>query len=411
MPGQAPDTAVFGAELRRRRIAAGLTLSALATRLHYSKGYLSKIESGIKPAGPDLARRCDTALGAGGELAALYQGHAQPARRDVLIAGAATIFASQIPEISKISPMNAAAVAGAGSTAAGFADLLVDLRAMGQNRPPGMVLPTLIIQAHTLSALADNAPAAARDRLLLVYSRYAEYIGWMYQENDDEPAMSAWTDAAVAAATQAGDQELAAYAFVRRANVAMYRGQGAATVELARRAAALMPQDTPGALRVRTLAHEREAQGHALLLRRSDSLRAIDQAQAAAVRGRTEGMQLGPSTVGSSADLVSGWALYDLGQAEEAVPVLQRHLGKVPAPARRARARVSARLALAHTAVGDVDAACRVTEETLADARFVDSATLRHDLKRLSSSLARFRSRPEVQDLLPRLTQEWRPAV
>ncbi|MFD0488329.1 helix-turn-helix domain-containing protein [Saccharopolyspora spinosporotrichia] len=56
---------LFGAELRRLRIAAGMALSELARRVHYSKGYLSKVETGLKPAQPDLARRCDAALDAG----------------------------------------------------------------------------------------------------------------------------------------------------------------------------------------------------------------------------------------------------------------------------------------------------------------------------------------------------------
>ncbi|MGF1432079.1 helix-turn-helix domain-containing protein [Kitasatospora sp. LaBMicrA B282] len=61
----APD---FGSELRRLRTERGLSLSALSRQLHYSKGYLSKIENGSKPAGSDLARRCDRLLDAGGAL-------------------------------------------------------------------------------------------------------------------------------------------------------------------------------------------------------------------------------------------------------------------------------------------------------------------------------------------------------
>ncbi|MFG2296128.1 helix-turn-helix domain-containing protein [Streptomyces sp. NPDC048603] len=61
----------FGAALRRARVERGLSLAALARLVHYSKGYLSKIENGGKPATPDLARRCDAVLGAGGALAAL----------------------------------------------------------------------------------------------------------------------------------------------------------------------------------------------------------------------------------------------------------------------------------------------------------------------------------------------------
>src|SRR5262249_50425917 len=61
----------FGAELRRRREAAGLSLAALARLVHYSKSHLGKVETGVKRPGADLARRCDSALACGGSLAAL----------------------------------------------------------------------------------------------------------------------------------------------------------------------------------------------------------------------------------------------------------------------------------------------------------------------------------------------------
>jgi transcriptional regulator with XRE-family HTH domain len=55
----------FGEELRKRRMDAGLSLSALAVAVHFSKPHLSKVERGLKSAGRDLARLCDGALEAG----------------------------------------------------------------------------------------------------------------------------------------------------------------------------------------------------------------------------------------------------------------------------------------------------------------------------------------------------------
>ena len=73
--GGAPGTGGgFGAALRRVRAERGLSLSALARLVHYSKGYLSKIETGGKPPTADLARRCDEALRAGGALSRLVPG-------------------------------------------------------------------------------------------------------------------------------------------------------------------------------------------------------------------------------------------------------------------------------------------------------------------------------------------------
>ncbi|MFD0516362.1 helix-turn-helix domain-containing protein [Streptomyces aureus] len=61
----------FGEELRERRLGAGLSLTALSAVVHYSKAQLSKVERGIKAPSRDLARLCDAALHAGGELIGL----------------------------------------------------------------------------------------------------------------------------------------------------------------------------------------------------------------------------------------------------------------------------------------------------------------------------------------------------
>ncbi|ONK16058.1 helix-turn-helix domain-containing protein [Streptomyces sp. MP131-18] len=61
-------TVVFGSELRKERMAQGVSLARLSKLIHYSKGHLSRIETGGKRASLDLARRCDEALSAGGKL-------------------------------------------------------------------------------------------------------------------------------------------------------------------------------------------------------------------------------------------------------------------------------------------------------------------------------------------------------
>ncbi|MBL1082459.1 PD40 domain-containing protein [Streptomyces actinomycinicus] len=64
----APTTPSFPAQLRRLRQQRGLSLADLARQTHYSKGYLSKIETGAKRATLDVARRCDQILRAEGAL-------------------------------------------------------------------------------------------------------------------------------------------------------------------------------------------------------------------------------------------------------------------------------------------------------------------------------------------------------
>jgi tetratricopeptide (TPR) repeat protein/transcriptional regulator with XRE-family HTH domain len=71
----------FGAELKRRRTSAGMSLAGLAAAVHFTKGYLSKVENGKARVNHDLAKACDHALRAEGELLALVTNATLPARR------------------------------------------------------------------------------------------------------------------------------------------------------------------------------------------------------------------------------------------------------------------------------------------------------------------------------------------
>ncbi|TMR33011.1 helix-turn-helix domain-containing protein, partial [Nonomuraea zeae] len=62
-----------GAALRRLRVARGLSLNELSRLTHYSKGYLSKVETGEKALSVGVARRCDGVLETGGELSKLAE--------------------------------------------------------------------------------------------------------------------------------------------------------------------------------------------------------------------------------------------------------------------------------------------------------------------------------------------------
>ncbi|MGW1210286.1 helix-turn-helix domain-containing protein [Streptomyces sp. NPDC002499] len=61
----------FGAELRRRRIAAGLSLSELAGKVYCSRSFLSRVENGRRRASLELAQLCDEVLRAKGALVGL----------------------------------------------------------------------------------------------------------------------------------------------------------------------------------------------------------------------------------------------------------------------------------------------------------------------------------------------------
>ncbi|MEV5377471.1 helix-turn-helix domain-containing protein [Streptomyces nondiastaticus] len=70
--GPSPSLAAApGEELRRLRQQRGMSLAGLSRLVHYTKGYLSRVETGEKPMTPEVARRCEEVLGAGGVLTRL----------------------------------------------------------------------------------------------------------------------------------------------------------------------------------------------------------------------------------------------------------------------------------------------------------------------------------------------------
>lgn len=71
MESVATAEALFGAELRARRVAAGYSLRALAPRAHISHDLLARIEKAQRRPQPDVVERLDTALNAHGRLVSL----------------------------------------------------------------------------------------------------------------------------------------------------------------------------------------------------------------------------------------------------------------------------------------------------------------------------------------------------
>ncbi|RSM57852.1 hypothetical protein DMH03_26245 [Amycolatopsis sp. WAC 01376] len=185
------ERATFGAELRRRRKAAGLSLTELAVRTHYSKGYLSKVETGLSAPNPALAALCETELGAEGALKPLLPGESvrRRTRPDVRPSGlppATTSFTGRTAELRAIRTALEAdggvcvvsGMGGVGKTElavrcahrleSGFADgcLFVDLR--DESGESAAVHDRLL---RVLGVPADHIPADPADRTALYRSR------------------------------------------------------------------------------------------------------------------------------------------------------------------------------------------------------------------------------------------------
>jgi transcriptional regulator with XRE-family HTH domain len=401
----------FGGELRRQRIAAGVSLSQLARRTHYSKGYLSKIQNGHRTAGHDLAAQCDAALAAEGRLVSVLDAarlSAADATRDAVRSSAPDPALDAIPSsapgsvgsrdgawsavTAAVAPSRALTAAGdEGAALSGFETMFASQRMLGLAVSPRLVRPLVETQTRLLLALAAAAHDAARTPLLLLAARHAEYAGWMAQEDGDEPAALSWTVHAARTAESQGDLELARYGLVRQAELSLYRGDFRTAVRLA-----VLAQEGGRGARVTGLAIQREAQAHALA---GDPVRwrsAMERAAELLAAPDETGSALGPSSAPNLHALVTGWCLLDLGRPDEAADVLDREVPLIPESARRAAARFGVRRAMAHAAAGDSGQAATLVLELLPTATQVDSATVRSDLRRLSQVLARWGHRREV---------------
>ncbi|MGW0484834.1 helix-turn-helix domain-containing protein [Nonomuraea sp. NPDC003214] len=414
----------FGQELRKRRLAAGLTLTALSSLVHYSKAQLSKVERSLKRPSRDLARLCDKALDADGELMALVPVEPKDAkaprasdeeevwlmalsgdgrswfqplsRRQLLTMGVAASVGMNI------GPPNTASPAGDATLLAAARTLFDNYRQLGQTVGPGALLPALIAQTHSLRALSARTGAHTRDGLLRLASRYAEYAGWMMQEIGNDQGALWWTRHAVELAAAGGDHDLAAYGHVRHALVTLYRDDAAQTLELARRA-----QHPKLPARIRGLAEQREAQGHALAGDYDACMRSLDRARALLTTPALQ--QDGPPVIGTTnlpdpVGMITGWCLYDLGRPREAAEVLSGQMALVPLHALRTRVRYGMRRALAHAMAGELEHACDLTDQLLPAAAMVSSATIAKDVRALARTLSRHPKNAAVRRVTPELS-------
>ncbi|MER0244495.1 helix-turn-helix domain-containing protein [Streptomyces sp. HSW2009] len=412
----------FGRELRRRRLAARLSLAQLGALVHYSKGQLSKVERGLKRPTVELARMCDARLKTGGVLSALVASPKTPAR-DARSSDDGEVWLMQLNKdgSSAFQPVARRQVitAGAGSVlaigAAGLpvpADVLgtglVDtsralfdqFRRLGQTSGPSTLLPVLIAQTHSLEQLAARSGTRTRHDLLVLASRYAEYTGWMAQEAGQDAGALWWTERAVELATACDDREHAAYTVVRRALISLFSGDTAQASGLAEHVLAC-----DASPRVRGIAAQHLAQSQAVEGAYDACMHSLDRARDLLARSSDDGAKpvIGASHLPDVAAMFTGWCLYELGRPTQAAETLEREISRLPAHALRTRARYGVRAALAHAAAGEIEQSCVLTRELLGSIGLVHSATIRADLRRLSRTLNRYPRHRSVRELSPDL--------
>ncbi|WP_227870177.1 DNA-binding protein [Streptomyces otsuchiensis] len=275
------------------------------------------------------------------------------------------------------------------------------MRLLGQAGPPTALLPVLRFQTSSVIQAASRVSSSERGALIHLASRYAEFSGWMAQEAGDDADADQWLDNAAALAEVAGDHSMRAFVHVRRSLTRVYKREAQETVSLA-----AMAQHSQLPPRVRGLAAQHEALGHAVAGDEGPCMRRLEESRdllARAAEEAGEGPVLGTSHVPDPAAMSTGWCLYDLGRPRAAAAVLDVECARLAPNATRNRLRYGVRRALAHAASGEVEHACHIAGDLLGLAPQVSSATIACDLRALDRELSRFRSCDAVAALQPSL--------
>ncbi|UVS81219.1 helix-turn-helix transcriptional regulator [Actinokineospora sp. UTMC 2448] len=393
--------------LRVLRERKGYSLTRLAREANYNKGYLSKIENGERPLGADKARHLDRILETDGVLVrAVTPRPPEPEPLPDTDDGPWSLVLEPTGRV-RYAP---AGHDGAGATTFAPNSYVVDddtlalfeaqfehLRMVGHRASPAFVLPDLVTNFTKLRALLRVE--AAPELIRLAY-RFAEYAGWMFQEAGKTDMAHGWTTKAVGMAARVGDAGLAGYALVRASEIALYDGDGYTMVDLARRAAAA-PDATAA---VRSLAAQREAQGHALVGDLTACLSALDAAERWEEEAAAEsGPHFGTTSLPNPIAIARGWSMHSLARNDESAELLTAELARIPTGSVRSRVRFGVRLALTNAERGDIEGACTQVAAMLRDLKRTDSATVRVDLRSLVGVLAKHNTNPMVRDLRPEL--------
>ena len=426
-------TSEFAGRLQRARLSQGMTVRGLARRTGYSPAQISKVENGKARASAAFARLCDAALGMDGELlkaVAREEGNAGepvPSERyqgwhlSLTLGGNSELHPlgdRQGPPLMRFAPPAVEQQVEKHSLDA-MRTLHETTRALGRTTSPGVVLPLAVTQAHMLRTLTREARGEDRRRLLALGVRVFEHAGWMAQEAGDDSAALWWTDDAVRIASELGDLDMPRYALIRRALVMYYQRRPTRTAELAGRVA----DDRSASPALRWMAGQRVAQGFALAGDYAASMRALERAErwqasadfvAPGAGGPGPGtthlcppgaVALGPAFAPGSTTLITGWCLYDAGLPARAVEELRGGLARIPDDGHRARARFTARLALALAANRELEEAAVHLDAVLGHVRRVESATIRADLIDLNRTLGRWPRDKAARELRLRLAE------
>jgi transcriptional regulator with XRE-family HTH domain len=338
----------------------GMSVRALASAVHNDPSYISRVLRGLKPAAPDIARRIDNALGAGGEIIAVAARPApRPEPEEHVAPELALYFASQL----------------AGHYQAD--------RFLG----PGRLIPTAKDQYALLCEVAASSSGPLRADLWGIAAGYSACLGWLYQDAGDLTESGRWHDVMIERAHRTADDQLVAFALHCKAMLLGDMGDGRGVLDLTgaalRNRSRLMPK-------VQVLLLQQQAHGLALTGGgAASSLALLDEAARLLDRVDDDRPWGGQVRVPAYIDIQRATVCTRLGLAAEALALWD---GILPVTARgRDLGVFRARRAQALAAAGEPDHAAEVAASAVPLAVSTGSARMRAELMVVREKMAPWR--------------------
>jgi hypothetical protein len=220
-----------------------------------------------------------------------------------------------------------------------------------------------------------------RRNLLDIAASYAEFYGWLCEEIGDRHGAVTWTERALRQAQAAEHPELAAYCFVRLAQLAETEHDDEKIIGMSRaaqREQGLTPQ-------VRALAVQQEARGHAIAGDATACLRKLDEARNLPVPENAQwGDEYRVGCYFDAAHLLVNHAanLLEAGRAQDAINSYQETRGS-EFLCRWQQAVHAAKLARAYAVCGHVEQAAKVSERAVELGDGLGSALVQQELSKL----------------------------
>ncbi|GAB2780871.1 hypothetical protein GCM10027091_13570 [Streptomyces daliensis] len=131
-------------------------------------------------------------------------------------------------------------------------------------------------QLRTVVDMYAGARGPLAERVVRLASEHAQFLGWMAEDQGDEPAALLWYDRSHEWALEAGDANMAATTLNMKAHMAWGDGRASRCVRLAEAARWSAPGTSLG---VQGMAAQMAGRGHARNGEADDAVRLLDEAQ------------------------------------------------------------------------------------------------------------------------------------